>query len=48
MLAQNSAINKKLDKLQLTLEEGLAKIESNNNNNNNIDQTFVEVNVALL
>lgn len=44
MIRQNSIINHKIDKLQLTLEEGLSKFESNGSNDINInDQSFIEV-----
>lgn len=42
MLRQNSILNQKIEKLQLTLEEGLSKLESNNGSNN-LDQTFIDV-----
>lgn len=43
MLRQNHILNQKIDKLQTTLEEGLATLESNNGSSNNLDQSFIDV-----
>jgi hypothetical protein len=40
MMRQNQLLNKKIDKLQLTLDE---LVESSNNSSNNLDIAFIEV-----